>query len=393
MFSDHAIDDEAAMGGAGPIGVMLAYWGRRGALSRFTLDLCEPMRRIPSLSLHLSLSRQGEMFDAFRALGLPAFHVDTFGGALGAVSGMARLPAVGRSLHQYVERHRISVFLALMPHVWMPFLGPAIRRAGARNVVVVHDATPHPGESHAVIDRLLRRQARRADRVVTLSRHVAGELVAEGVCSPERVTALFHPALYARPPTGRVRAPRTPFRLLFLGRILPYKGLDRLLEAFWQLRGRGLSLRLSIVGDGDLRHARGALDDPSIGITNRWVADDEIPAILEHHDALVLPYLEASQSGVIAAALGARLPVIATPVGGLIEQIIPGESGLFAKDTSAEAIADAIEQLVQSRELYQRCVRGATALLQTTAPAVFARALAGVVRDEAIALDPARSPI
>jgi glycosyltransferase involved in cell wall biosynthesis len=57
---------------------------------------------------------------------------------------------------------------------------------------------------------------------------------------------------------------------------------------------------------------------------------------------VVLPYREASQSGIIAAAHGLGVPVVATPVGALPDQIRNGVDGIIARAVNAEALADAL---------------------------------------------------
>jgi glycosyltransferase involved in cell wall biosynthesis len=73
--------------------------------------------------------------------------------------------------------------------------------------------------------------------------------------------------------------------------------------------------------------------------------------------AVVLPNLEASQSGVAATALGHGVPVIATPVGGVVEQIKDGETGLIAEAVSAEGVAGAMRRFLVDRELRHRLSR------------------------------------
>jgi glycosyltransferase involved in cell wall biosynthesis len=59
----------------------------------------------------------------------------------------------------------------------------------------------------------------------------------------------------------------------------------------------------------------------NVMVENRWAAETELGAVFGWADALILPYHEASQSGVAAAAIAAGRPVIATRVGGLSEQL------------------------------------------------------------------------
>ena len=133
-----------------------------------------------------------------------------------------------------------------------------------------------------------------------------------------------------------------------------------MLEAYRLLRERGLAIELSIVGSGDLGPYRAALQGlEGVSVQNGWVDDTAIADALVEADAVVLPYVEASQSGVAAAAFSAALPVIATPVGGLVEQVDDGKTGLIAKAVSAEALAETIAHLATSSQTYTKCSDGA----------------------------------
>jgi glycosyltransferase involved in cell wall biosynthesis len=74
----------------------------------------------------------------------------------------------------------------------------------------------------------------------------------------------------------------------------------------------------------------------------------------------MLPYDEASQSGVAASAYAAGCPVVPTPIGGLVEQVTPNQTGIVARDMSAEALADAVLEFVENPDLLNRCAAGAT---------------------------------
>src|SRR5208282_4726743 len=60
---------------------------------------------------------------------------------------------------------------------------------------------------------------------------------------------------------------------------------------------------------------------PGVAVENRWIPEEELGPLLAWADAIVLPYREASQSGVAAAAITAGRLVVATEVGGLVEQL------------------------------------------------------------------------
>jgi glycosyltransferase involved in cell wall biosynthesis len=83
---------------------------------------------------------------------------------------------------------------------------------------------------------------------------------------------------------------------------------------------------------------------PGVEIDRRWIAETELPDLLAWSDALVLPYREASQSGVAAAALAQGRYVLATNVGGLAEQLA-GKAGVTLCPASADAIATGLATL------------------------------------------------
>jgi glycosyltransferase involved in cell wall biosynthesis len=79
-------------------------------------------------------------------------------------------------------------------------------------------------------------------------------------------------------------------------------------------------------------------------IHNRYIPNEEIEPYFVAADALVLPYLSGSQSGVGMIALNYGIPVIATSIGGLAETITHDETGLIVPPADSAALATAIER-------------------------------------------------
>lgn len=328
-----------------PRRVMFLYWGRRG-LTRFVEELAEAAANEPTLSACLSISRQNEGFRRLQRLPLPIVPVTTFESGTGVATASWRILPARRAVAAAVRARGVEVVVDLMPHAWSVFLAPAVRRAGARYVCVVHDARPHPGDPTAWSQLLSARMARQADEVVTLSRHVADALARSTPQLAHRISVIPHPELhYPTEPREVVDADPPPWRLLFLGRLLPYKGLDLFVEAVESLVARGAVVTPGVFGEGDLGPFRSRLDVLGARVANRWLADEELGHVLGQHDALIACHREASQSGTVAAAFGAGLPVVATPVGGLPEQVRDGQTGVVASGTTGEQVAAAVERL------------------------------------------------
>src|SRR5215217_3314582 len=155
--------------------LMLAYWGSTGALPKLTLDLARAANR-EGLNFRLSISAENELFDQISSANSPLLVVPTFKHKLGAIGALSALYRLRRDLQSQLRNDGTQAFVSLMSHVWSPLAAPLIRRAGVRHVVVVHDADAHPGDATGLINRWLLKEAEMADRVVTLSSHVAEKL-------------------------------------------------------------------------------------------------------------------------------------------------------------------------------------------------------------------------
>jgi D-inositol-3-phosphate glycosyltransferase len=238
---------------------------------------------------------------------------------------------------------------------WNPLFGRCVRylarragRAGARTVLVCHNASPH--ERFPAARVLTRSAVQAADALMALSDPVATELRALGHARP--VEVLPHPpnlgasgSCSARDWRARLAPLDARPIVLFFGNVRAYKGLDDLIEAFALLDGRA---QLVVAGNFFEPLARFRRRVEALGIEGcvrfwpHYVASDEAPGLFELADVVALPYRRASQSGVIAQAALAGRPVVATDVGGLPAAV--GGNGLLVPPRRPEAFAQALAE-------------------------------------------------
>jgi glycosyltransferase involved in cell wall biosynthesis len=196
---------------------------------------------------------------------------------------------------------------------------------------------------------LQRALCRRAAAVGALTSHVGDRLRAQGLAGTRTrpLLLLSHPPVAFDVPPRSACSTDDTLRLLSFGRLLPYKGLDLLAEALARLGPRpGLVVR--VVGSGPESATLAALRAlPGVTVENRWVPEDEVGCLLGWSDALVLPYREASQSGVAAAAIAAGRRVLATRVGGLEEQLA-GAPGTILCEPDAESLLAGLQTLLNA---------------------------------------------
>jgi glycosyltransferase involved in cell wall biosynthesis len=263
-----------------------------------------------------------------------------------------------RNILGELTRRRSAGVVTLMPHVWTPLVAPLIRRHGFRYLTIIHDASRHPGDPTGFLNGWALRDALSADPVVTLSRSVGLSLAASGAVPRDTLVTLFHPDLtFGSSAPRQAPAGAGPFRILFFGRIMAYKGLPVLLDALEILRAQNMAVKLGVFGEGALGPLRSRLEALGVEVENRWIANDEVSGIFSRHDAVVLPHIECSQSGVAAIALGHGLPLIGCRVGGLAEQVRDGETGVVADTADAAGLAAAIRRLAADRRLHA-AIRG-----------------------------------
>ena len=123
----------------------------------------------------------------------PILPIDTFKRGFGAIFSLFRISRIRRQLFATIQQHRIDKVVVLISHVWTPLIADSIRSAGRRYVVVVHDATNHPGDATAMVNWWLMRDALKADEVITLSAHVTSALMARFPQLAGRTKILFLP--------------------------------------------------------------------------------------------------------------------------------------------------------------------------------------------------------
>lgn len=137
-------------------------------------------------------------------------------------------------------------------------------------------------------------------------------------------------------------------RLLFVGLLTPRKGLHDLLDALEQPGALLPDATLSVAGDGPERESleRRVAAGPLRGRVRFLGFRTDVPALLEHHDALVLPSRMEQQPLVIAEAMGTGRPVVATAVGGVAEMVaVDSAARLVVPPRDPAALAAVVRSL------------------------------------------------
>lgn len=344
---------------------MIWDWGRRGGGPLMTLLLARRLiHQGYGNDIALSLSEQNELIDDFRALDVTLSSVQTF----------VDRPSVGRLLRQSAPlawqfRQQLAQYRPKVLLIPMLFGATIPLVALARSVVqhiiyVVHDERTHSGERVGLQQSLAQFVLlRTADTLVTVSQKMKAELARlhpkmESRLIAESLVGLYDSVRNARDiPAGR------RWRLLVPGRLVRYKGFDRLAQAL-ELIGDA-DYEMTIVGQGpeEARVAKLFAQWPQVRVENGWTSKHERQLLYESHDVLLCPHDEASQSGLICEALVHAMPSVVTPVGALPEQIGFGKAGWITTDMSPQALARQIDNILQGTSDYRAASAGCAEVL------------------------------
>ncbi len=256
-----------------------------------------------------------------------------------------------RQILKYIAEFKPDVIHFQLGHMWFNFVVPLLRRRYPV-VYTVHDARQHLGDRGAqkTPQWVMDFGYRCADQVIVHSSHLTQILVDEVGLSASQIHVIPHIAIGER---NAESVETDDNEVLFFGRIWPYKGLEYLIRAQPLINREVPDARIVICGQGeDMERYRRMMSDPTrFVVNNRWITDSERTEYFQRASVVVLPYVEASQSGVVPVAYAHSKPVVVTQIGGLPDAVEAERTGLLVPPANEEELAKAIVRLLKDREL------------------------------------------
>ena len=344
----------AALGGKG------AGFDPLGGMQNHTLELTKALdglgllqtvvtTRVPSSPRLQGLGRRAEV----RRLGIPIRRFRQ----LYSVPAARLVPKLARAA-DLIHVH-LGEDLAVLP------LGVLASRAGGVPLVVtVHCSLAHTLSAvdartaalKLVGGAIERRCTRSAGAVIAITARLARILEAGGV-APARIHTIppgIDRSLFTGPwedPLPEIDRPR----VVFIGRLVPGKGADVLLDAVAHMT---VPAEIVIVGDGPERGAleRKAAKGLAAGRINftGFMPHDRVPAVLDNADVLVLPSRYEELGSILIEAIQVGAPIVATRIGGIPDLIDDGRSGLLVPPGDPRALACALDRVLAEAGLALR---------------------------------------
>ena len=186
---------------------------------------------------------------------------------------------------------------------------------------------------------------------------VPAERVHQITISSNELILELEPTISAEALATRLGLPRDKPIILFFGTVSKYKGINDLIQAMPFVRAQH-DAHLLVAGfpakDIDPEQLRALAAELGVADAITWwldyVPNEEIRTVMELGSVIVLPYRAISQSGIIHIAYACGRPVVATRVGGLVDIIEDGRSGVLAEPENPQSIANALLRVLESPE-------------------------------------------
>lgn len=261
-------------------------------------------------------------------------------------------------------------------HLWFNFSLKKIRQDFPL-VLTIHDPEHHSGDrtSRKTPQWVVNHGFRQADHVI-----VHGDKLIPQVCqrfgfSAQQVHSIPHVAMGSTYSSDDQSFATDTNTLLFFGRIWDYKGLKYLIEAEPLISAECPEVKIVIAGEGDdfEKYRRQMVNKDRFVVHNEWISDQQRAELFRQSAIIVLPYTDATQSGVVPVAYNFKKPVVATDVGALSDAVMHTQTGLLVPERDPMSLAKAIIQLLKNPELARQMgARGYQWLNSECSPSVVA---------------------
>jgi len=236
-------------------------------------------------------------------------------------------------------------------HPWPTLAMPFLRRYPI--VVTIHDPEIDPGAKlRGVIQKSSDYLTRIADRIIVFGENLK-KMLGERSVDEAKIRVIPHGdyAFFCQWQDDSIAREEA---ILFFGRIIGRKGLEYLLDAAPQIFKRFPRLKIIIAGEGDMEAYKDKLSPAeNFEVFNDYIPDEQVAELFQRSKLVVLPYTQASQSGIVHIAFAFGVPVVATDLGSIPEVVRPGETGLLVPPRDAPAIAEAVIELLEDEDKRQ----------------------------------------
>lgn len=217
---------------------------------------------------------------------------------------------------------------------------------GRERYLVIHDGVMHQGEYDNKHQAIMNLAMRLASHHIYLTEYVAHRVKSRlNIVKPYYIIP-HGPIIYGKP---QPRNLGNVLKLLVIGRLSYYKGLHIICKIIPYLKTNKCELTIAGSMPSDIRHL--FANNDCVNLIDHYLTEEEINRLVNDNDVLLMPYIEATQSGIAAMSIGYCRPSIITKVGGLPEQLSSNEA-FYMGNISSDSLLEQILQIKNNNDLY-----------------------------------------
>lgn len=337
---------------------LINYTGSKGGGAQYAFELtqalCQQGRPLVAI-----ISDQNEHLDQWQTLPLEKLMIiPTYQTVLQLLKRSLLWQAQKQMILEGLRDYRISQIISPMITFWTKRINQLFPEASS--IVVLHDPIAHSGDRNKRALQVFgeTKLLKEAKEIVVLSDvfvdYVEQQYNKHGKVHkiPMGTTQVYGQLAH------KIKAltyPHDKVNFLFFGTISKYKGIEVLLQAYQKVIQTVDNTSLTIAGSGDFSpYADFLPEDQEVRVVNRWIANEEVESFFADDSVVVvLPYLDATQSGVIPIAVAYERPMIISDTGGLVEQAQSYNTGILVKAGDVTALAQQMIEIAQNPSLRQ----------------------------------------
>lgn len=344
--------------------LLINYTGSKGGGALYALEMARSFidQDIPCAAV---IASHNESLEEWKELPLKKLIIiDTYQSNLSLVTSSLFWNKNRAAIKDQLSGYNVTAIFVPMLTFWSKRINAVFPQA--KTLVVVHDPIPHSGELYYYLQNVFGQQKviKDAHKVIVLSSNFVSYVEDK---YHKKGDVVFLPMgdydYYDNETEGKEKVVYGDHvvNFIFFGRISKYKGLGELGKAYEKVAAVSDNISLTVAGSGDFTNYEKLYENlPNVNIVNRWIDNDEVKSFFKGKNLIaVLPYRDATQSGVIQICKTFGIPVIASNTGGLKEQLKDYQSAsLLVEPSNHVDLSQKMSEVVLNKEfredLYQQ---------------------------------------
>lgn len=339
--------------------ILVNFLGRKGGTALYAYEMTKGLIE-NGAEVYAIISKQNEMIDEWKKLKLKKLIIiSTYTNKYNFIINSIKFYLFSRlKIKSYLKNEKIDCIYIPCFHPWFSSVNKLFNKINTKVVITIHDPISHTGSffKNKLIWLAQKKDLLKADEIIILSNRFKKYVETTYAKRSNQVHVIPHGVFdYYNKLNLKINSSmydEKKINFIFFGRIEPYKGLNILAKAYRRISEKYKNVSLTVIGNGDFSpYEKEYRNLYNFRLINRWIKDEEINSFFYGKNIVtVLPYLDATQSGVINIAMLNNSLVIATNTGGIKEQVEDKKTGLLISPNNIDELYNAMIYVIENKE-------------------------------------------